>query len=417
MQSCPCRNHPGYSAYPKDEVPIVLFRKIKEDSDSTLYKYCSDCREQSRVQNKKSQSTKRAELKKIKQTERKDGDYLFCPCLGHTSYSEYPRDAVPTHMFRQHPDNKRSILFEHCSDCRDFSKKCKTKLRSKRKDVVGRDEFFCTVCLATKNVSFAAIKIDGTKGKQCSECYNKGLSRRKTIKQLRKDHLINRIIKNEKSCEKCGKIYLNPINGTDYAVEIETYDLEGIRMVDFEGQSISASDFIRDNIDILALSILDQDHLTEEEQRERGLISCEDPFVKKRQNVSQLVSKNAIELESIKTQLLCCRCHVEETMRRNTCKRKPSEKRAYVEGIKKRGCSVCSYRNTQLLPFFEFDHRLKYDKTEDVCDMVTKKEYTLEDVIAEIEKCRVVCRHCHRMHTQRQHNAGEISKKKYSPYH
>ena len=36
----------------------------------------------------------------------------------------------------------------------------------------------------------------------------------------------------EQSCEKCKKIYLKPAEGTEYAIEIETYETKRERMLE-----------------------------------------------------------------------------------------------------------------------------------------------------------------------------------------
>lgn len=257
--------------------------------------------------------------------------------------------------------------------------------------------------------------ISGNSGKHCIDCHNKNVARRKDIKLLRENHLINRIIENECCCEKCKRIYLEPAEGTEYAVEIETYDFEGSRMIDFDKEKHFALDFIHENIDRLELAVLDQDHLTETEQRERGLLTQDDPFVGKRALVSGLVSRDAIELESLKTQLLCCRCHAEETIRRRKgCIEKARQKKAYVDDCKKKAeCSLCSYKNPLLLPFFDYDHIDIYSKIANISAMVQSSQYTLNDIAIEMKKCRLLCRHCHRIHTRKQHEQGLISAKKF----
>lgn len=148
---CPCRNHPGYSNHPKNKVPLELFRKDKNDPNSVLFKFCTDCRIESGKQNKKSQANQRKKLKETKRNEDKTLGFLFCSCLGHTSYSGYPRGEVPVDMFRQQAGNNKSILFDYCSDCRSFCKNGTAKMRKKREDSVSEGEFFARFAYLQKS--------------------------------------------------------------------------------------------------------------------------------------------------------------------------------------------------------------------------------------------------------------------------
>ena len=44
--------------------------------------------------------------------------------------------------------------------------------------------------------------------------------------------------------------------------------------------------------------------------------------------------------------------------------------------------------------------------------MIKIAKYTIEDIKTELEKCRMLCAHCHAIHTQNQHDEGVIQKKK-----
>jgi len=106
--------------------------------------------------------------------------------------------------------------------------------------------------------------------------------------------------------------------------------------------------------------------------------------------VSNAVSTEKLQSEISKCKIVCSNCH-----RKIHCN-KPSQNRmlkfklAYK--IKcERGCHFCSENYYACLDF----HHLK-DKIDTIGNMTKQKQYTLEDVQSEIEKCIVVCSNCHR---------------------
>ena len=69
-----------------------------------------------------------------------------------------------------------------------------------------------------------------------------------------------------------------------------------------------------------------------------------------------------------------------------------------------RGCEVCGY-NTHPAAL-QFDHidpttkyRTKSGKVVHPSDMIKGNRYSLETVLVEIAKCRVLCANCHAVHT------------------
>jgi len=84
------------------------------------------------------------------------------------------------------------------------------------------------------------------------------------------------------------------------------------------------------------------------------------------------------------------------------------KKLAYVNQIKinNLGCSICKYWDPNLIRFFDLDHINPTDKEECLSRMIKDKEYSMEDVIEECKKCRVLCRHCHIIHTDIQSKKG-----------
>ena len=75
-------------------------------------------------------------------------------------------------------------------------------------------------------------------------------------------------------------------------------------------------------------------------------------------------------------------------------------RRAQVDAIKiERGCADCGYNEHAVA--LDFDH-VRGDKVAHVGTLVTRG-HTMQTILAEIEKCDVVCANCHRVRTERRH--------------
>ena len=125
-------------------------------------------------------------------------------------------------------------------------------------------------------------------------------------------------------------------------------------------------------------------------------------------------SEDAIRLEALKCQNLCCQCHLEETILRengiadNSRSYLEREKLNYINQLKIKyaGCAICKFWDVNLIRFFDMDHLNPENKTEAVSRMVKDNKYTLDNLIKECNKCRVLCRHCHIIHTSKQKQNG-----------
>jgi hypothetical protein len=61
------------------------------------------------------------------------------------------------------------------------------------------------------------------------------------------------------------------------------------------------------------------------------------------------------------------------------------------------GCADCGLKNPEHPEIYDFDHLPEFEKTRAVSLMLTKG--TIEEMLAEIAKCEVVCANCHRIRT------------------
>lgn len=80
------------------------------------------------------------------------------------------------------------------------------------------------------------------------------------------------------------------------------------------------------------------------------------------------------------------------------------EKRKFLVGAKNRPCADCGLS----FPFYvmDFDHRDYLSKIENVSRMFTRN-WALEKIKKEVEKCDIVCANCHRIRTYKKFHKYE----------
>lgn len=413
VAECPVKAHHLNSKYPRNQVPISYFRKTPDDPNSKMLKTCIDCRQYSSNANKRLRE-RRNEL--VNESKTSSLEFLYCPSKEHEtkSGSKYPRDKVPIKLFRKEPDNPKSTLLKNCSDCRKVLHSYRVTRNKNKKELAERNgNFYCTNCHNELPIEEKASNLNGTPSILCKPC--KGVSNTR-IKKLRKDYLnikLEFIIKNQCCCEKCQCIFIMTPE-QNILLSIITYIKNDIRYAYYNDNWYPARDMIDTWLQFLELDILHLDHLSESEQRERGLLGPNDMYIPKKNIVSRLSSENAMRLESLKCQLLCLKCHVEETIRReigtsfDSKSHLAREKIKYIHNIKLNGCSMCGYTNPELPRFFHLDHLNPDNKILNISRMTKDSSYTFEQVVEESKKCRILCGHCHIIHTRNQRKEGII---------
>lgn len=417
FQLCTSQAHTANTSnYPRDKVPRKMFLKDPNNPESEKLEACLDCREKinEQVNERRANLKNRAELKR----QEPDAQLLICIDPQHQVISKYKREEVPRYMFMKFPENPKSPLRKRCSECRIIDSERRLTNKDLKEEKVGDHQFYCRPCNKIKPLEEQATKLNGDKSKMCKKCllndqnsYERSAALRRTIK-------LEHIKKNKCSCEKCEKIYLRPENSNSGVIELSTYERDNVFYVMYKDKEYKVEEFLDEFQELLELRILEYDHLTEEEQRERGLLGENDIFVPKKDRVSHMGGEDNIRLESAKTQLIDSRCHIEETIRREPSNPYPKnklhdEKLAYVNGLKRKGCSVCGFYDSKLHRFLEFDHLIPKDKVDSICEMVINSAYSMEDIIRETHELvtRILCKFCHRIHTDWQVKEGLI---KYS---
>jgi hypothetical protein len=384
------------SIYPKEKVPLSHFIK-NDDMRKSYYETCIDCRNF-----RKDNFAKLKELVELKNNE----EFRVCTTGVHNKVSIYPIDKVPASLFLSDPSDPESKKYANCRDCINYASEMSRKNFEKKKKNLKEDEVLCSCSRIFKKKDMPINDDDGEPSLTCPKCKEGNKITRKKRKEEYSNLIYGEILKNNCSCVMCESVFLKPKEGTEYAITLNTYEKEGERFLEYEDKVYKVSDFLLKNRNLLEFLILEFDHIPESEY--------DGVYEKKEGSVYNLGKKKRLK-EIEKTQLLCCKCHVIETIKREIENRggKPQiktplerEKTKYINEVKKQGCSICGFYDKNLLRFLEFDHIDHEGKSGDVCHMKMRLCYSLEDLINEIKKCRILCRHCHKIHTAKQYKEG-----------
>ena len=413
-KECSSRNHrASASKYSKEKVPIDHFFK-DDKSINNLYKTCLDCRTYARDAKTK-QIQKFLNLKKSD-----DPNVMICQSNYHDveGISIYPRNEVPKELFLQRLDDPSSIC-KTCSDCREYDRLIHANALAKRLEIIEDEgQFYCPFCQKGKDNKERAINLDGTESSICVSCkplkeiYNKQSveKHRNALRDLKYEF----ILKNQASCPCCNSIFLKPDEEINplIIIELKIIENDGKHYVTYKNETYLVNYFLTNFSHLLEIRILDFDHLTENEQRERDLLTSDEKFIPKKGPVSRMSSMYEKRKEAKKCQLICCRCHITVTIDRERGDYVPSTarliKRNYVNDFKKSGCSICGFYDENLLRFLDLDHIDPTTKIADISYMINDKECSLQQIKDECPKTRVMCKFCHKIHTDWQRKEGII---------
>lgn len=96
-----------------------------------------------------------------------------------------------------------------------------------------------------------------------------------------------------------------------------------------------------------------------------------------------------IKEEISKCDILCSNCHRKHHFKNTVCN---NQKGKYVHNLKlNSSCQFCKESHIRCLDF----HHLR-DKITNIGVMIRDKQYSLQDIINELNKCICVCSNCHR---------------------
>jgi hypothetical protein len=401
---CTSDRHHRKSQYPADETPYQLFLKDPDDPKSKCLKTCLDCRKSKRINNGKRKQKIKEKNNNIEQ------GYSFCNSAHHDRLSpDIPRNKVPLESFLKDPNNPMSQKYISCALCRKYETNL-THTRTSTNKIKAEQEGkrYCLACHTFKDILEMATNQDKSESPCCIKCKDAEKERGIKLRKLYNEIKYEFIEKEQCSCQRCKKIYLVPKVGKFHSETFETYVKNGQRYLIYE-KEVSVRDFLKTNKNLVELRLIQLDHLTEDEQRERGFLLPEDKYIPKKDSVSRMSSEKTMRQESKKCQHLCAKCHLIITIERRNEVRSAignlqKVKKEYIkdEKLKCGGCALCGFFDEELLEFLEFDHFDRDEKLYTIAGMITDNNVSLEDVKTERQICRILCKHCHIIWTHEQ---------------
>lgn len=112
-------------------------------------------------------------------------------------------------------------------------------------------------------------------------------------------------------------------------------------------------------------------------------------------------SKETILQESEKCDMRCIICHIRRTKIQLNYKNNIKINQKYVDDLKREigGCQLCGWYDENLLEALHFDHIDQTTKSDNVSTLANNNSSDIKIIKEEITKCRLICAHCHKLHT------------------
>lgn len=412
---CSCKTHNScVSEYPREWVPRSKFFRNDFNDD---YKMCIDCRIYRRNTNKRCRDNYYELLSRSKPI---DG-LMICANTKHKSHSDYPFDAVPIENFmRKGP----GIPHKTCIDCRKHERIIGSRSHEKKHAKPLPDgQFICVRCGDYYSFDKIGNTTDGDQTKCCVDCIFKERDIYRNRKLHVREMIMERIMRTGFSCVFLKEIHLQELpNGPR--------GIRRIRVVDggviFNGKEYHHLEFVRVFKEQLEIRHLQLDHLPEDEFK---MLHPYEIWHPKYASVGDIKNTAGRVEEMAKCQLVSGLGHIiisskridqkhllTGTTRKRTRPLLHTTKQIWVDNYKLTNncrCEYCGQENThEPLTFTHFDHINIEEKTDTVSNMVCDKNISLEQLQDEVKKCRLLCMHCHAIHTIEQHASGVLEKKR-----
>lgn len=188
--------------------------------------------------------------------------------------------------------------------------------------------------------------------------------------------------------------------------------------VSFDGVLYEHKKFARLYEHELELRHLQNDHIPHDEWDK------DFPWEPKIASVCRIENLCGQEKEFAKCQLVSVQGHVRITTERTLQNGKPKSKGSLLRRSKQNWCDeykrsqgcICSICNVtydeEPLKFLHFDHIDIHTKIASISTMIVDKKYTLDMLIEESKKCRLVCATCHSLITSDQAKSGAFNLKR-----
>lgn len=340
------------------------------------------------------------------------GKKRICINKCHTSRSSFKVDDVPIEYFAR---KTMGDLYLHCKDCRDVCNVSKKRAKEKQLLIkVPETHFRCVSCQKILERNLIGKNRDGSDLKSCQSCSTSNSERQLKKRDYVRVLQLERIFETGVSCQVLNEIHLKP--------SCHTYLIDRIPVVNgivmWNGMPIDSKIFVRVCRNELEFRHLQCDHIPKEEW---DIKFPDIPWRKKHSEICRINNIQGQREEFSKCQLVSQLGHIIATNKRvsNNPKKGSSKARklklSWCNNYKsknKNKCDLCKviYEHYPC-SFMHFDHIDINHKTDTISRMIIQKKYSLDDLINEITKCRLICGHCHKLVTDEQFKSGMIQDK------
>ena len=277
---------------------------------------------------------------------------------------------------------------EYCKTCRDKRCKRQNALKEERKlsNFNNNDDYKkCSKCYKIKE--FDKFGPDT----RCLVCYNSSYTQNQKLTEnimLAKSMYPSLVL-----CMKC----CNLKDETDFVTECN--QIEGTCCTD-------CRNYVFTRNDSLANTILE----LKKEKGKQGCIDCGEKDIRllefdhvdrstKLCDIWRCRTVESIMQESDKCVMRCIICHVRRTKAQLGFGRHPNIGKSYVDQCKMKigGCEICKWFDPDLLEALQFDHLNRDEKNGTVSQL--QKTNNIAIIDHEMDLCRLICAHCHKLHS------------------
>jgi len=306
-----------------------------------------------------------------------------------------------------------------------YSRDANKRAREKKQAIPIPDGFFlCTTCRKYCPCEAVGKTKQGDDAKSCDVCLSNMDVRDEARKTHVREMIVERILHIGYSCFELREIHLKERPESPLGIQRLRVINE---IVTYEGIEYRHLDFVQKFKDQLELQHLQLDHLPQDEYVK---LYPNGTWVAKHDLVSCVKTKVGRVMEMAKCQLVCGLGHVMATARRieqkhqlaGTTKQNLSPfnlaKQTWTDNYKREKrcrCEHCGGEHiNEPLSFTHFDHIDVNAKANTISNMIKDTRVSLEQIQEEVKtKCRLLCMHCHAIHTGEQYESGIIQKKSY----
>jgi len=303
------------SIYPKNHVPINLFYKNGVDETGGITKSCLDCRGHFNEKARDRYAKTRMVYNEMNQKLEVDG-YKVCENSSHDncSGSLYDKYKVPISMFMKDPNDIRAGLHDSCYDCIEYDDYIKRKSEQKKMELaLNSGTELCSGCFCELTILNYGYNKDGSRSKCCDRCKARNRNNKTKLKEFYHNLKLECVIKNHTSCMLCDNIFIKAPNYNPPFTKLPIIIENNIKYVNYNNEIITVEFFLNNYKDLLELTIMEFDHLPENEFNYRYPNKI---FVPKKDEIRNLSSELQMSIEVSKCQHLCGECHMKETIRR-----------------------------------------------------------------------------------------------------